>query len=114
MQIENSKNIVNNTINNNTNTNSNNTTNINNTYNIVLNKHNCENMDYINDTIKIRIIESSLGSILKLIEEKHFNKERPENSNVYIYIYIYIYQIFVAEKLINMTVLPGLPKKVLI
>ena len=85
LQIENSKNIVINTINNsNTNTNSNNTTNINNTYNIVLNKHNCENMDYINDTTKIRIIESSLGSILKLIEEKHFNKERPENSNVYI------------------------------
>ena len=90
LQIGNSKNIVNsnNTINNsnntNTNNNSNNTTNINNTYNIVLNKHFDENMEYLSDTKKIRIIDTSLESIINLIKEKHFNKDHPENSNVYI------------------------------
>jgi len=66
------------------NTHSNNNTNSNNiTYNITINKYKNEDISYLTDVQKIQIVKKYFNSITSLIDEKHFNKEHPENSNVF-------------------------------
>jgi len=75
----------NNTNNTNTNTNSNNTTQntiINN--NFVLSKFGHEDTSYITDKEKIYNLTAAFTSVSNFILMKHFNKEHPENCNVYI------------------------------
>ena len=78
---------INNTTTNTNSNNGNNTTIINNTtnnnYNIIINKYGTEDMSYLSDKQKIRIIYKCFDSIIALIEEKHFNIKHPENSNVF-------------------------------
>ena len=65
------------------NTNNTNITNItNNTF--VLNNYGDENTDYITDAYKIHNIKQLRYSFTQYIIMKHFNKEHPENHNVYI------------------------------
>jgi len=65
-----------------TQTNSNNTNNSNNTF--IVNNYGNEDMTHITEKKIISIFKECFMSIPKLIEMKHFNKEKPENSNVYI------------------------------
>ena len=65
-----------------TQTNSNNTNNSNNTF--IVNNYGNEDMTHITEKKIISIFKECFMSIPKLIEMKHFNKDKPENSNVYI------------------------------
>jgi len=65
----------------NTNTNNSNNTNSN---NIIINNYGNEDMTHITEKKLIGIFNQCFMSVPKLIELKHFNKEKPENSNVYI------------------------------
>ena len=67
----------NNTINNNNTTNNNNT--INNTY--IINNYGSERLDYLSNDDMYKILTSS-NSIPLYIEQKHFNKDFPENHNI--------------------------------
>jgi hypothetical protein len=62
---------------NNTN-NSNNTTN----NNIILNSYGKEDLSHITNILKTLLIKGPFMMIPKLIEEIHFNKEKPENKNI--------------------------------
>ena len=66
------------------NCNNNNTNNSNNRNNIIINNYGSEDMSHITEKILIGIFNQCFMSVPKLIELKHFNKEKPENSNVYI------------------------------
>lgn len=79
-ELEMQKNIVNNTVNNN-----NNTTNINNgvVINIVL-PHKKTSIDHLTDLDYFNILGRNLMSIPLMIEKIHFNKDVPENHNIYI------------------------------
>ena len=73
------------TINSHNTNNTNNTNNINITNNtFVLNNYGDENTDYITDAQKIHNIKQLRHSFTQYITMKHFNKEHPENHNVYI------------------------------
>jgi hypothetical protein len=67
----------------NTNTNTNNSHNPN-SNNIIINNYGSEDMSHITEKKLIGIFNQCFMSVPKLIELKHFNKEKPENSNVYI------------------------------
>ena len=73
------------TIINNTNsiTNSNNI-NSNNNINITINGFGKENVSYITQEMIQSILNKGFQSIPELIKEKHFNKDHPENHNIYI------------------------------
>ena len=58
-------------------------TNSNNVYNITIKKYKNEDTSYLTNKNKIEIIKKYFNSIIALINKKHFNKEHPENSNVY-------------------------------
>lgn len=64
-----------------TTTNNSNNTNSN---NIIINNYGNEDMSHITEKKLIGIFNQCFMSVPKLIELKHFNKEKPENSNVYI------------------------------
>jgi hypothetical protein len=49
----------------------------------IINKYGDENIVYLTDKHKCDIISKCFGSITKLIEQKHFNPNHPENYNVY-------------------------------
>jgi len=55
----------------------------NNKLTIIINKYGDETIDYLTDKHKCDIISKGFGSITKLIEQKHFNPNHPENYNVY-------------------------------
>jgi hypothetical protein len=80
----NSNNSITNTNSNNsiTNTNSNNT--INNQQNINLVAHGKENLDNISKKDYIKALGKGFNSIVMLTELIHFNKDRPENQNIFI------------------------------
>ena len=61
------------TINNNTNTN-----------NIQLNNYGSEDLSHISDTLKTYLIKHPFGAIQQLIEKIHFNRDKPENTNIMI------------------------------
>jgi hypothetical protein len=68
-----------------TQTNSNNTNNSNNSNNtFIVNNYGNEDMTHITEKKIISIFKECFMSIPKLIEMKHFNKDKPENTNVYI------------------------------
>ena len=58
----------------------NNSNNINNT--IVLNNYGQEDLSHITDVIKTQFLKIPYGMIPKMIEEVHFNKDKPENKNI--------------------------------
>ena len=59
-----------------------NTTITNNTNNIQLNSYGKEDMSHITDTFKTKMIKIPYGAIPKMIEEVHFNENKPENKNI--------------------------------
>jgi len=59
-----------------------NTTNI--TNNIVLNCYGSEDLSHITDTFKTNLLKLPYQMIPKLIEEIHFNQQKPENKNIYL------------------------------
>ena len=61
------------TINNNTNTN-----------NIQLNNYGSEDLSHITDSLKTYLIKHPFGAIQQLIEKIHFNRDKPENTNIMI------------------------------
>jgi DNA-directed RNA polymerase subunit RPC12/RpoP len=78
MSIKDSLNTVNNTVNSN-NTINNNTVNV----NINLKSHGKEDYEFITENVWKKILDGGFGSIYKLIEYVHFNKDKPEYHNVY-------------------------------
>jgi hypothetical protein len=67
---------------NNTNNTTNNTNNSNNTTNIILNSYGKEDLSHITNSLKTLLLKGPFKMIPKLIEEIHFNKEKPENKNI--------------------------------
>jgi hypothetical protein len=59
-----------------------NTTTINNTNNIQLNNYGKEDLSHITDNLKIQLLDIPYGAIPKMIEEVHFNDNKPENKNI--------------------------------
>lgn len=60
-----------------------NTTNhINNTQNIQLNSYGNEDMEHITDSMKTELLKIPYGMIPKMIEQVHFNDNKPENKNI--------------------------------
>ena len=57
-------------------------TTINNTQNIQLNSYGKEDLSHITDNLKTNLIKMPYGMIPKLIEEVHFNDQKPENKNI--------------------------------
>ena len=57
-------------------------TTIHNTQNIQLNSYGSEDISHITDTIKNKLITIPYTMIPKLIEEVHFNTNKPENKNI--------------------------------
>tara|TARA_Y100000591_G_scaffold319691_1_gene332038 strand:- start:1824 stop:2399 length:576 start_codon:yes stop_codon:yes gene_type:complete len=57
-------------------------TTINNTQNIQLNSYGKEDLSHITDNLKTSLIKMPYGMIPKLIEEVHFNDQKPENKNI--------------------------------
>ena len=57
-------------------------TTINNTQNIQLNDFGKEDLSHITDNLKTNLIKMPYGMIPKLIEEVHFNDQKPENKNI--------------------------------
>lgn len=49
---------------------------------IQINSYGCENIDYITDKVFMKLLNTPLSAIPKLIELKHFNPSHPENHNV--------------------------------
>jgi len=47
-----------------------------------INSYGKEDMSHITDTFKNQMINSSYKMIQKMIEQVHFNKEKPENKNI--------------------------------
>ncbi len=74
LKIINNNNTINNTINNNNN----------NTYNIQLVAYGQEQLDHLTDRHYKYIINKGFKSIQELVKFVHFNKNKPENHNVYI------------------------------
>ena len=58
------------------------TTHINNTQNIQLNSYGNEDMNHITDSMKTELLKIPYGMIPKMIEEVHFNDNKPENKNI--------------------------------
>ena len=58
------------------------TTHINNTQNIQLNSYGNEDMNHITDKMKTELLKIPYGMIPKMIEEVHFNDNKPENKNI--------------------------------
>ena len=58
------------------------TTNITNTQNIQLNSYGNEDLSHITDSLKTELIKIPFGMIPKMIEEVHFNSNKPENKNI--------------------------------
>ena len=58
------------------------TTNITNTQNIQLNSYGNEDLSHITDSLKTELLKVPFGMIPKMIEEVHFNKNKPENKNI--------------------------------
>ena len=50
--------------------------------NIVINNYGSENIDYITFNRFVKLLETPLSAISKLIELKHFNDKHPENHNI--------------------------------
>jgi ribosomal protein L37AE/L43A len=50
--------------------------------NIVINNYGSENIDYITFNKFVKLLETPLSAISKLIELKHFNEKHPENHNI--------------------------------
>ena len=50
--------------------------------NIVINNYGSENIDYITFSRFVKLLETPLSAISKLIELKHFNGKHPENHNI--------------------------------
>jgi len=50
--------------------------------NIVINNYGSENIDYITFNRFVKLLETPLSAISKLIELKHFNGKHPENHNI--------------------------------
>ena len=71
-----------NTLNNTNNNTTNNTTN--NTYNIKLIAFGKEDISTMSEEVYKKIINKGFNSVPALVEEIHFNKNKPENHNVYI------------------------------
>ena len=57
-------------------------TTINNTNNIQLNNYGNEDLSHITDKLKNELVKIPYGMIPKLIEEVHFNDNKPENMNI--------------------------------
>jgi len=49
---------------------------------IILNNYGKEDLSYITDEFKSKLLEGPYGMIQKMIEVIHFNKDKPENSNI--------------------------------
>jgi len=60
----------------------NNISNKNNNINIVINNYGSENIDYITFNRFVKLLETPLSAIPKLIELKFFNEKHPENHNI--------------------------------
>tara|TARA_E500000178_G_C16989085_1_gene739874 strand:+ start:293 stop:1162 length:870 start_codon:yes stop_codon:yes gene_type:complete len=58
--------------------------NINQTNNIQINNFGNEDTSYLTDTYKTQLLKTPFSAIPKLIEDIHFNKEKPENRNIMI------------------------------
>ena len=58
------------------------TNNITNTQNIQLNSYGNEDLSHITETLKTELIKIPFGMIPKMIEEVHFNENKPENKNI--------------------------------
>ena len=69
---------------NNTTTNSNNTTNTINNINIKVVAFKNEDLSHLTDEAYIKILGKGFKSVQNLVEYIHFNKNKPENSNMYI------------------------------
>ena len=52
--------------------------------NIILNNYGDEDMSHITDSMKYDFLKIPFGAIPKMIEAVHFNKEKPENKNIFI------------------------------
>ena len=57
-------------------------TTINQTQNIILNNYGKEDLSHITDSLKNELLKIPYGAIPKLIEQVHFNDEKPENKNI--------------------------------
>jgi hypothetical protein len=57
-----------------------NNTTINNT--IILNNYGSEDLSHITDALKTQLLKIPYGMIPKMIEEVHFNNDKPENKNI--------------------------------
>ena len=60
------------------------TINNNNTNNIQLNNYGSEDLSHISDSLKTYLIKHPFGAIQQLIEKIHFNRDKPENTNIMI------------------------------
>ena len=58
--------------------------NINQTNNIQINNFGNEDTSYLTDTYKTQLLKTPFSAIPKLIEDIHFNREKPENRNIMI------------------------------
>lgn len=81
-KLKNNNKTINKTINNNTNTNSNNT--INNTVNIKLIANSKEDLDFITNNEAYKYICRSANAVPELIQKLNFDKDKPENHNIYL------------------------------
>jgi hypothetical protein len=57
-------------------------TTINNTQNIQLNSYGKESLEHITDAMKSQLLNIPYGMIPKMIEQVHFNNDKPENKNI--------------------------------
>ena len=57
-------------------------TTINQTQNIILNNYGKEDLSHITDNLKSDLLKIPYGAIPKLIEQVHFNDNKPENKNI--------------------------------
>ena len=59
-------------------------TTINNNNNIQINNYGSEDLSHITDAMKTRLLRYPFGAIQQLIEKIHFNRDKPENTNIMI------------------------------
>jgi hypothetical protein len=57
-------------------------TTINNTQNIILNNYGNEDLSHITDNLKVELLKIPYGAIPKMIQQIHFNDDKPENKNI--------------------------------